>query len=285
MSRTGRLTRHDIEVARTFLFVPGSRPDRFDKAVDSGVDVVILDLEDAVDPAQKREARRHVASWLATGGRAIVRVNALGTKWIEDDLESIAAAAFVVPKVERASDLELVRDIGSSVTPVIPLIETPRGVLDAERICASSNVIRVAFGNVDFAAAVGVDPSSRTALVHARSQIVYASAAAGCPPPIDGVTTSVDDTDLVRQDARHGRELGFGAKLLIHPSQVDPAGQVFAPTVDEVSWARSVLGATSGGAGVVDGHMVDEPVRARARRLLDDVERLSSRTTTPEDSE
>jgi len=260
-------SRRDLDLARTFLFVPASRPERFDKAVASGADVVILDLEDAVAPQEKDESRLNVARWLAAGGRAVVRVNGRGTRWFQDDVVLAAsAAAIVLPKTETPEDVD---EVNSGETPVIALLETPKGVLNAERICAHRSVIRAAFGNVDFAARLGVDPSSITALAHARSHLVYASSAADCAPPIDGVTTSIQDADQLRADASHSRHLGFGAKLLIHPSQVGPVDEIFRPTQAEILWARTVLDVVSSGVGVVEGHMVDEPVLQRARSLLE----------------
>lgn len=263
-------TRRELEVARTFLFVPGTRPDRFDKAVASGADVVILDLEDAVAPSDKEIARANVAAWLTRGGRAVVRVNGPDTPWYDADVSvASSAGAVVLPKTEGPRDIERVASAGLGEAPVIPLLETPAGVLDAERICACPEVVRAGFGNIDFAARVGVDPTSRLALAHARSHIVYASSAAGCAAaPIDGVTTAIDDADLLRSDALHARELGFRAKLLIHPSQVRPVATVLRPTGDEIRWARSVLRESSDGVGVSDGQMVDAPVLMRAQRLL-----------------
>jgi len=261
------LTRRDLELARTFLFVPGSRPERFDKAVASGADVVILDLEDAVAPEEKEEARLNVARWLAAGGRAVVRVNGRGTRWFKDDVAlAVSAAAIVLPKAETPEDINAVN---SGETPVIALLETPKGVLNAEVICAHHSVVRAAFGNVDFAARLGVDPSSVAALAHARSHLVYASSAAECAAPIDGVTTSIQDADQLRADASQARVLGFGAKLLVHPSQVDLVHEVFRPTDAEIRWARSVVDGMTSGVGVVEGHMIDEPVIQRARALLE----------------
>lgn len=269
MSRNTSPARHSLETARTFLFVPGSRPDRFDKAVASGAGVIILDLEDAVAPQHKDQARRNVSDWLASGGQAVVRINGIGTSWFEDDLALVdTARAVMLPKAEGLHDLEQLESIGLGETPVIPLLETARGVFHAEAIGGHSSVVRVGFGNVDFAARVGVDPGSRVALMHARSQIVYASSAAGCGTPIDGVTTAVRDTDLLRSDAAHARDLGFGAKLLIHPSQVDAVEDILRPAEEEIRWARAVLKDASRGVGVVDGHMIDEPVLLRARRLI-----------------
>ncbi|MFF7476976.1 aldolase/citrate lyase family protein [Streptomyces sp. NPDC008092] len=262
------MARHDIEAARTFLFVPATRPDRFDKAVGSGADVVIIDLEDAVAPDQKAGARANVEKWLASGGRAAVRVNGRNTVWFGDDLAVAArATAVVVAKAESAADVAAVGARYGSGLPVVPLVETPRGLYASREICETAGVVRVAFGNVDFAAETGVDPASHTALSAARSHLVYASAAAGCAPPIDGVTTSVKDPEALSADTRHARELGFTAKLLIHPSQVGAVAELLSPSPQEIRWARDLLASSTGGVGTHDGHMIDEPVLRRARQI------------------
>ena len=150
----------------------------------------------------------------------------------------------------------------------MPLIETPRGVINALEICSAPGVVRVAFGNVDFAAATGVHPDSHAALAAARSHLVCASAAAGRPSPVDGVTTSLQDVDRLVRDVAHARELGLGAKLLIHPAQVAHAARGLSPSSEEVEWAAKVLRSVTEGVSSSDGHMIDVPVLARARRIL-----------------
>lgn len=254
--------------ARTFLFVPGSRPDRFDKAILAGPDVVILDLEDAVPPEAKDEARVAVADWLGNGGRACVRINPPGTPWFEEDLSAVTAAqAIILPKAESAQDVEVVARAYPGL-PVIPLIETAVAVQHVAEIARSPGALRLALGNVDLAADLGVDPASHAALAFARSQIVCASAAARRPPPIDGVTTKIGDEHALIADLVHARELGFRGKLLVHPTQVRSAAEALGPTAEEVSWARAVLSADVGGVAVHDGHMIDEPVLRRARAIL-----------------
>lgn len=260
-----------LEHARTFLFVPGTRADRYDKAIAAGADIVIVDLEDAVAPDDKAVARARVAAWLAGGGTAVVRINGLDTPWFEADLDAARqATGIMLPKTGDRADLERIAELTGGTVPVIPLIETAQGVLRADGICSGPQVVRVAFGNIDLAAELGVEPASRPALAAARSQLVYASRAWRLAPPIDGVTTSISDLDAVADDALHARELGFGAKLVIHPAQVTPVAEAFEPTAQELAWARAVLDAVEDGVGVHDGHMVDEPVLARARRILGD---------------
>jgi len=251
-----------IAEARSFLFVPGDRPDRFAKAAAAGADVVVLDLEDAVAPAAKEEARAHVAAWLAEGHRAVVRVNAAGTPWHAADVAAARdAVAVMVPKAERPSDLD-------GLPSVLPLVETARGIAAAAGLCAAPGVVRPVFGSIDLAADIGVDPLSRTALLHARSSLVLAAAVAGCAPPVDGVTMALSDVDAVRDDTRHAVELGFTGKLCVHPRQVPVVHEAFRPSDEEVAWARSVL-AVGDGVAAVDGRMVDRPVLLRARRVLD----------------
>ena len=259
-----------LSAARTLLFVPGDRPDRFAKAAATGADGVIVDLEDAVAPARKDAARAEVQAWLAGGGTGIVRVNAPGTPWHEDDLR-LAAERRIPVVLPKAEDPDVVARVVAAVAgaPVVALIETAAGVLAARAVCGVDGVVRAAFGNVDLAAELGVDHADHTALSHARQSVVLASAAAGAAPPIDGVTTAIGDDEALRDDVRHAVRLGFTGKLCIHPRQVAVAHGALAPTVEQQEWARRVLAAApDGAAAAVDGQMVDAPVLARARRIL-----------------
>jgi len=265
------MTTLDPRVARTFLFVPGHRADRFDRAYASGAAAVIIDLEDAVAPEDKGSARAHAARWLAAAGpRALVRVNAAGTKWFTDDVATLAplAAGIVLPKTEKPDDVAAVHDAAGMVLDVVGLVESPTGLAHVNEICGSPGLIRLALGNVDLAAGLGVDPGSHLALQTARSALVYASAAALLPSPIDGVTTALKDEDRLRADSLHAREMGFGARLCIHPRQLDIVNECLSPTSAEVEWAVSVLASASDSVSVHEGQMIDEPVLLRARRLL-----------------
>ncbi|WP_406422762.1 CoA ester lyase [Streptomyces sp. NBC_00873] len=261
---TSSLTR-----ARTLLFVPADRPDRFAKAAGSGAGAAILDLEDAVAPERKDEARQHAAAWLTSNGHSLVRVNSPGTPWYEEDVTMAArcGAPVVVPKAEDPAALaELADRLGPSGI-VVALIETALGVERAFEVCSSPGVVRAALGNVDLAGELGVSPDDHAALAYARSRLVCASAAAQLVPPVDGVTTAIRDAAALTADLAHGRRLGFTGKLCIHPSQVVPTEKAFAPTEEELIWAREVTMAQDG-VSVVDGKMVDKPVLERARRIL-----------------
>jgi citrate lyase subunit beta/citryl-CoA lyase len=257
---------------RSYLFVPGHRPDRFAKAAASGADRIILDLEDAVGPSEKAVARQSVVDWLKGGGEGIVRINGADTPWFSDDLNSLVGsppAAIMVPKVDRAA-LERAHARVPKV-PLIALIETVAGLAGVNDLAACPGLVRLAFGNLDFSVDAGI-PGSDGVLDPARFQIVLASRLAGLAPPIDGVTAAFKDDQALFADIAGAHRLGFGAKLCIHPLQVDAVNRGFAPTAEEIAWAERIIAAVQGSSGEavqVDGKMVDSPVVAKARRILD----------------
>ncbi|GAA1948136.1 CoA ester lyase [Nocardioides panacihumi] len=270
------MTAPDLAAARSLLFVPGDRPERFAKAAASGADAVVLDLEDAVAAVAKSDALAQVVHWLSTGSRAIIRINAVGTPTHAAEVEALAGtgAAVMLPKTESAVQVaDVHRALGGA--PVLALVETPVGIRDVDEIARAEGLARLALGTVDLAADLGVDPSSYAAFAYSRSRLVIASAAAGLAPPIDGVTVRLDDPDVLAADLAVSRELGLSAKLCIHPQQVAAVNEAFTPTQVELDWAARIVAAVedtsaAGGDGVmvVDGTMVDAPVVTRARRLL-----------------
>lgn len=247
------------------LFVPANRPDRFARAAASGADALILDLEDAVADDAKDAARAALRADF-TDLPVVVRINGAGTRWHEADLVAVrrlSPAAIMLPKAEIGPGLGTVLATG---LPVLTLIETARGLSDARQIAALDGVARLIFGSIDYCADLQC-AHTREALLAARSELALASRLAGVPGPVDGVTVSIDDRDAIEADARHACDLGFGGKLAIHPRQIDPIRQGFLPDMSDVEWARRVL-ASGDGAATVDGAMVDEPVRIRARAIL-----------------
>lgn len=257
---------------RSYLFVPGDRPERFAKALASGADAVIVDLEDAVAPAAKAGARAAVAAWLDAGGGPIaLRVNGAGTAWFEQDLALAAkrgVLAVMLPKAERAEDLARVRAAAPDAA-LLPLVETAAGIERLRELAAAPGVQRLVFGAIDLALDLGV--ADEEALAPLRLQVVLASRLAGLSPPVDGVCTAIDDEARVLAEAQRARRLGFGAKLAIHPRQIAPIHAGFLPSAEEIAWAERVLAAAAaaqGAAVAVDGQMVDAPVLARARAVL-----------------
>jgi citrate lyase subunit beta/citryl-CoA lyase len=267
------MTRHDdVEAAlhaRSLLFVPGDRPERFEKAVATGADVIVIDLEDAVSPAAKDAALEHALAWLRLGGAAVVRVNAVGTRWHANEVAELAStcAVLMVPKSHSFDELAAVHAVVGD--RIIALVETARGVRDADEVAAAPGVVRLAIGNVDLSAELGVDPASHAALAYSRGRLLLASAAASIAAPIDGVTMAIDSSEVLAADLAVTRELGFGGKLCIHPRQVDPVNTALSPTADEIAWARRILdSAPAEGVSTVDGLMVDPPVIARATGIV-----------------
>jgi citrate lyase subunit beta / citryl-CoA lyase len=263
--------------SRTWLFVPGDRLDRFEKARTSAADQVILDLEDAVVSERKKLARRDVAWWLSHGGSGWVRINALGTPWYDGDVAALARCpglrGLILPKAEVPPALEA---LGRRLPTkgMIALIETALGLERAAKIAACEHVDRLAFGSIDFAADIGADECNES-LLFARSTLVLASRGAEKAPPIDGVTTNLTDATIVHQAALYAKRLGFGGKLCVHPNQIAPTSQAFLPTEQEVAWARMVRAEDSkdgASASSVDGMMIDKPVHDHARRVLAQVE-------------
>ncbi|WP_126977161.1 HpcH/HpaI aldolase/citrate lyase family protein [Frigidibacter oleivorans] len=261
-----------LDLIRAPLFVPASRPERFAKAAASGADAVILDLEDAVAPADKDAARaglgRAIADLPVADLPLIVRINAAGTPWHAQDLASVRdlpLAGVMLPKAETPEVLAQVAD-ALPVLPLVALIETACGLARARAIAALPCVARLAFGSVDFCADLGCAHTPE-ALLAARSELVLAARLARRAAPLDGVTTDVSSSEAARRDALHAKMLGMTGKLCIHPRQVEPVRQAFAPDQAMLDWARKVL-AAGDGAVALEGEMIDEPVRRRARAIL-----------------
>jgi citrate lyase subunit beta / citryl-CoA lyase len=260
----------------TYLFVPGNRPDRFDKALASGADAVILDLEDAVDPAGKQAARGAVRAWCSTGRdatRVLGRINDTRTAWFAEDiaaLHGVGPVGVMLPKTESPGDVNQVVTVLGPDVPVIPLIETALGLRVVDAIAAAEGVQRLAFGTLDFAVDLDLSGDER-GLAGPSMAIALASRCAGRAAPIAGVTPAIEDLAGLDRDITFARAFGFAAKLCIHPKQVGAVRAAFAPTEAELDWARRVLAAAASGVGAVqvDGRMVDRPVLRKAQSLLD----------------
>lgn len=267
--------------ARTFVFVPGNRPERFEKAARSGADAIVLDLEDAVPPADKAAARQAIAkAWTslqASGTALVVRINAADQPSGDEDLAWLARlptpvpAGVMVPKFESAATLGLVRDRLPGV-PLLPLIESAAGWNAVVSIAACQGVARLALGHIDFMADTGIhcDPDEAE-LAPLRFALAMATRMHDLASAVDGMTVAIQDDDLLREDTRRLLRFGFGAKLCIHPRQVEVVHDLMTPDARQIAWARRVIeaDASSGGAAVqLDGRMVDRPVVLQARRVL-----------------
>ncbi|KAB0265010.1 HpcH/HpaI aldolase/citrate lyase family protein [Microvirga brassicacearum] len=252
------------------LFVPGDRPGRFIKAGLSGADAVLIDLEDAVPPVAKSQAREGLRALQPLAVPTFVRVNAPTTEWFGEDVEVVGflpLAGIVVPKAESAGDLRGLRERLAPGQSIIALIETAEGLANVREIARADGALRLAFGSIDFCADLGC-AHTREALLFARAEIVLASRSGNLLPPLDGVTAETKNPELVESDARHASDLGFGGKLCIHPRQIKPAFAGFAPLESQLAWAREVLAVPDLGAVALNNQMIDAPVRERARRIL-----------------
>lgn len=276
---------HPLARARSLLFVPGHMPQRFDRALASGADAVILDLEDAVAPQDKPQARGHVATWLRSldspaRQRVLVRLNAgdapdehaADLAWLRE-LGAVLPAGLVVPKAASVITLTVIAQAAGAPVALLPLVESAEGWAAADALARAPQVLRLVFGHLDFQLDMGMECGlAQDELLPVRLALVAASRRAGLAPPVDGVSPDLNDDTLTQADVARSRRLGFGAKLCIHPSQVPLVHAGLAPGEAELEWARRVLQANAQAAGAVfqlDGRMVDAPVLRKAERLLD----------------
>lgn len=261
--------------ARTLLFVPGDRPERFSKAFASAADAVIIDLEDAVAPARRRFALEETVRALSRGElAALVRVHPPSDPLHLTELTALLRAPLAGLRglvVAKADDQRAIAGVAARLGPdlaLIPLVESATGLVNARELAEAPGVTRLAFGAVDYSGDIGARPVP-AALDFARSALVVASRVAGIASPLDSPPLSIVDLEAVRAGAAHARSLGFGGGLAIHPAQLKELIVGFGPTADEVEWAHAVLAAEGdAGAGQVDGQLADRPVFERARTIL-----------------
>ncbi|MEJ8827362.1 CoA ester lyase [Variovorax humicola] len=266
-------------LARSMLFAPGNRPALFEKALRSGADAVILDLEDSVPIADKATARETVErEWerlQLLGVPLVVRINPADTNAGMQDLSWLKRlpppAAVMLPKVESASSLAEVHDSLNGLS-LLPLIESAAGYAALSSLAAAPGVARLVVGNIDFMADVGLQcDESESELAPLRFAIAIASRLNRLAPAVDGVTVQIGDETRLRNDTHRALRFGFGGKLCIHPRQVAVIHQALLPTEQELDWAKRVIAADAQAAGAavqLDGRMVDLPVVLQARRTL-----------------
>ncbi len=263
-------------IIRTALFVPATRPERIPKALATGADVVIVDLEDAVAESQKLEARANLEAFLADNpqARVLVRVNAATHAQHVEDLTVCArhasVAGVLLPKAESAAQVTRAAACGK---PIWPIVESARGLADLAEIAAAEGVERLSFGALDLGLDLGIASGTAGAeriLDQARYALLLQSRLAGLAAPLDSVFPDIKNLHGLAETTAAARDMGFGGLLCIHPSQVAVVHETLMPDAEELAWAQRVLAAGASGEGVfvVDGQMVDAPVVGRARRLL-----------------
>lgn len=271
-----------VAQARSFLFVPASRPERFAKALASGADIVVVDLEDAVEPPAKDAARQALRAQFdalepAQRERLMVRINARGTAWHAQDVELLAQlapaglAGAMVPKAEDGLALASLAAACPGLA-LLPLIESASGFHALDAVAQAPQVARLGLGHIDLQADLGMACGDDEAeLAPARWSMVVASRHAGLAAPVDGVTTRLNDSERLQADTARSKRFGFAAKLCIHPAQIAGVHAALAPTEAERAWAQRVVEASrqaQGGAVQLDGAMVDAPVLLKAQQIL-----------------
>jgi|UniRef100_UPI0040473BF7 citrate lyase subunit beta / citryl-CoA lyase len=268
-----------LSFSSNFLFVPGTSHERFLKALNSGADTVIIDLEDAVSPEEKDIARKAIRTAWPTFSqeqkeRLVIRINSPGSPFYSADLilaQELNIVCVLIPKSELVEQIN-----GAALilpdTAIVPMIESALGLANLNDIANANQVLRLALGNLDLQADLGmVCDGQETELQTARFQLVVASRLAQIAAPIDGVTISTDDIERITADAERAKRMGFGGKLCIHPRQVSIVKGAFMPSTEEISWAQRVIEAdknSKGGAVKLDGRMIDRPVVLLAIRTL-----------------
>ncbi|MQA05583.1 MAG: CoA ester lyase [Streptosporangiales bacterium] len=256
------------------LFCPADRPDRYDKAL-AVADTVFVDLEDAVSPGEKAAARETVREALRDDpDRFVVRVNGSDTQWSADDvamLRAVGASRVLLPKVGSAADVRALSDLA-----VVALCETVAGIVNARAIAAAENCVGLFFGAEDLTADLGGqasrDSSGRyyPAMEYAKAEVLFAAAASG-KLAIHPVYLKIDDQAGLRAECEEACAVGFAAKGCIHPSQVSVVKAAFAPTPEQVEWAKGLMAAVEEhGSGVFQyqGQMVDGPLYTQAKNIL-----------------
>ncbi|MFZ2528490.1 MAG: CoA ester lyase [Rhodococcus sp. (in: high G+C Gram-positive bacteria)] len=256
------------ELARSWLLVPGHAPDRFGAAATSPADAVVLDLEDAVPAAGKPAARAGVVDWLRGGGNAWVRINDATTPYWADDLEALAELSglegVMLAKTESGHQVDATAGRLPDGTHILILIESAMGLEAAPEIARADGAFRLVFGSGDFRRDTGVDDSP-LALAYPRSRLVVASRAARLAGPIDGPSLT-DDPTALKQEAELTRSMGMTGKLCMTPERASYANAALSPSVDDVTWAREVIGRLGeDGSGARDGS--DLPKLAKAKKI------------------
>ena len=273
---SGQIRGARLTIFRSLLFVPGARPDRFDKAAAAGADTVIIDLEDAVLPEDKARARADALGWLAGRGKSVragLRINSPRTA---DGCADIAALAqsgsspdfVMVPKAESGVDTEIVSEALNGGAPLIAVVESGRGLEAAYEIAAASKA-GVLFGGADLSAEFGVSLEWEP-MAYPRGRIVAACAAAGVPA-YDVPYLDVKDAPGLEAETGRSRKLGYSGRACIHPAQVPTVNTVFSPSAAEVAEAQAIVDAMEaarGGAALHKGKLIDRPVVLAAERLL-----------------
>lgn len=262
-----------MQTPRSFLFVPANRTERYSKALNSGSDAVIIDLEDAIPTEHKLNSRALLKQWLLDHPteKVMIRVNAEQSEWFNDDIQLAQipnVIAIVLPKAEQQQAFTAIQSIRN--IDIYPIIETPYGMAHVEKIAQFPAVKALMFGSIDFQLEMDMS-GDFLELMYFRNRIVLASKLAGIASPIDGVTADFANTELNQTETLQAKKLGYQGKLCIHPSQVSVVNQAFIPSAEEIQWAQQVMNAVHLAQGQtisLNGKMIDKPIISKAEKIL-----------------
>ena len=265
---TGRGRSVPAEISRSWLLVAGTAADRFDRAANSRADQIVLDIEDAVDPQAKPEARSTVAAWLAGGGEAWVRINDVTTPFWEDDVEVLRGlpglSGVMLAKTESPAQVTDTWHRLGGRTPVVALVESAVGIEEATSIARAQGAFRLAFGSGDYRRDTGTS-SDTLAMAYPRSRLVVASRVGELPGPIDGPTVGTAHA-ILREQSQIAVSLGLTGKLCLDTDQLPVINEVISPTPTDVAWAQDFLDDfESRGRVIRDGS--DLPRLGRAQKI------------------
>ena len=290
-----------MELLRSVIFVPGNRPNMLERALEFDADVVMVDLEDSVPPAEKVNATEVAREWVPKlrrrGRRVMVRVNSLDTGLTHDELAAVIGPDLSGISIGKAESVWHLRDADRIITALesaagleaghiklIPWIENARAVMSASDMAgASSRIIAVAFGAEDYTDDMGVQRTDTGAEVQFSRSLVAVAARAAAVASLDSPFVRFRDAEGLRQDAQVARQMGYTGKFAIHPDQIEVINQTFSPSAEEVEYAQRVVAAwdqaeaEGRGSLALEGRMIDVPVVRRAQNLLALAEAIQAR--------
>jgi len=259
----------DLFAVRSLLFLPASNPRAIAKAREAGADLVVLDLEDAVKPEDKKSARAAAVEAVATPWTmpVAIRVNGVGTEWHSLDLDAVAGSKADFAVVPRATSAHLIHDIAATISkPVLAMIETAAGVLAGAEIARETAGLIA--GTNDLRADLRLPLDSTREPISASLQLILLAARAAGVAVFDGVFNNLEDMAGFEREAEEGRRLGFDGKSLIHPNQIAPCHRAFAPSAGEIERAQALVAAFHGGAERFGNEMIERMHVEAAQRIL-----------------
>ncbi|HEB9341986.1 TPA: CoA ester lyase [Campylobacter coli] len=267
--------------AKSFLFVPSIYPERFIKALQSGANQIIIDLEDSVEEAKKEVGRKNIADFSSqcaeNNDKFLIRINETQSAEFQKDLslistikESNSIVGIVLPKAQNYEDIDI---LSKFELPVIPIIESALGVENLDDIARHPSVLALSFGSLDMTLDLNLQEGEGKNFIlnSIRTQIVLKSVKYNLLSPINGVYPDIKNIDGLKEDLLFAKSMGFGGSLCIHPNQVVPINEVFSPSAQQIAWAKEILSLRKNSNDIIFNHngmMVDLPVIKKAEQIL-----------------